>query len=67
MKYVAALVLCALGVALLKSAPGKIIPYLREHAKNSGDFASGLAVAMVARWAMGVLAILAGAWVALEK
>ena len=67
MKYVVAIMLCAMGLVLLKSASGKIVPYLRKHAKSSEDFASGFAVAMVTRWALGVLAIMLAFGVALKK
>lgn len=56
-QYTAALMCLIIGVICLRSAPGKIIPYVGRRAKNPKDFESGLKVAMIVRRAMGVAGI----------
>ena len=57
LRYITALVLFISGVYIFRSSPGKIIPYLRKHAKSPAEFTSGLKVAMAVRRALGVFAI----------
>jgi hypothetical protein len=56
-QYIAALMCLITGVVCLRSAPGRIIPYLRRRARTPKDFESGLKVAMTVRRAMGVAGI----------
>ena len=67
MRYLTAMIMLAVGVACLKSAPGPIIPYLHTQAKNSEDFARGLKVAMVARRALGIVVIALAMLTALKR
>jgi hypothetical protein len=66
-QYIAALLVFALGVACLRSSPGKIIPYLHKHARSPKDFSSGLKVAMAVRRALGLIGIVLAILLALKR
>jgi len=67
LRYIDALVFFIMGVYLLRSSPGKLIPYLRRRANSPADFASGLKVAMAVRRALGVFGIAAAILLVFQK
>lgn len=60
MRYLTALLIVTVGVALYRSATGPIIPYRRRKTKTPEEFASGLKIAMAVRRATGIVGIILG-------
>ena len=58
MRYLTGLLVVTVGVAVYRSAPGPIIPYLRRKTKTPEEFASGLKITMAVRRPRGIVGII---------